>query len=83
MEGLEFNASLGQRAGDRGLKLITMAMCNTHTHNTQVGVWVVIFRLLPLFPKLSVPAVLIVGAEVELCMCVCVCVCVCVCLGQA
>lgn len=37
---------------------ITMAMCSTH--NTQVGSCVVIFCLLLLFPRLSVPAVLIV-----------------------
>lgn len=58
MEGLEFNASLGRRAGDIGLLFITMAMCNTH--NTQVGSCVVIFCLLLLFPKLSIAAVLIV-----------------------
>lgn len=56
MEGLEFNASPGLRGGGRGRFLfITVATCNTH--NTQVGGCVVIFRLLLLFPKLSVPAV--------------------------
>lgn len=46
----------GCKRGQRAL-FITMAMCNTH--NTQVGSCVVIFCLLLLFPKLSVPAVLI------------------------
>lgn len=36
MEGLEFNASLGLRAGDRGLLFITVAMQRAHS-NTQVG----------------------------------------------
>lgn len=54
MEGLEFNASPGLQEGGRRLLFIITA------RTTQVGSCAVIVCLLLFFPKLSVPAALIV-----------------------
>lgn len=57
MEGLEFNASPGLRAGDRGLFIYRRGDVQHTTHRW--GGCVLIVCLLLLFPRRSVPAVLI------------------------
>lgn len=59
MEGLEFNASPGLRAGDRGLFIYRRSDVQHTQHTGGGGGCVVIVCLLLLFPKRSVPAVLI------------------------